>query len=109
LFVCDDFFLGDEGGGGSGVVPPGGGEGLGALVVPREPVNPALDKNQAELAVHVLAVALKVLADGNGALDEEVKVLGNIRAKASGLEDPEDLGASNSADLNSAIFFFFFL
>lgn len=41
-----------------------------------------LDENEAELAVLVLAVALKVLADGDSLLDEEVEVLRDLRSEA---------------------------
>lgn len=41
-----------------------------------------LDENETELAILVLAVALKVLADGDGLLDEEVKVLRDLRGEA---------------------------
>lgn len=40
------------------------------------------DQNQAVLGVAVLAVALKMLADGDGLLDQVVQVLGNFRSKA---------------------------
>lgn len=55
----------DEGGGGGALVPPGGGEDTDGLVVAGQTVDAGLDKNQAELGVLVLAVALEVLADGN--------------------------------------------
>ena len=44
------------------------GNGTRGLVVARETVNTRLDKNETELAVGVLAVALEVLADADGAL-----------------------------------------
>ncbi|MFV1196903.1 hypothetical protein QML22_29850, partial [Klebsiella pneumoniae] len=64
-----------------------------------ETVDTGLDENEAELAVLVLAVGLEVLADGNGLLDEHVEVLWDIGAKAAGLEDSEDLVASDDLDL----------
>jgi hypothetical protein len=94
----------DEGGGGGGLVPPGGGEDTDGLVVTRQTVDTGLDENQAELGVLVLAVALEVLADGDGLadvskirpcgfarpivygcthlLDEHVKVLGDLGGEA---------------------------
>jgi hypothetical protein len=45
-------------------------------------VDTGLDENEAELAVLVLAVALKVLADGDSLLDEEVEILRNLRGEA---------------------------
>ena len=41
-----------------------------------------LDENEAELGVAVLAVGLKVLADGNGLLDQQVEVLWDVGAEA---------------------------
>jgi hypothetical protein len=94
----------DEGGGGGALVPPGRGENTDGLVVAGQTVDAGLDKNQAELGVLVLAVALEVLADGNGLvvvsivrpcgcarpvvcgcthlLDEHVKVLGDLGGEA---------------------------
>ena len=40
------------------------------------------DQNETELAILVLAVALKVLADGDSLLDEEVKILRDLRGEA---------------------------
>ena len=94
----------DEGGGGGGLVPPGRGEDTDGLVVTRQTVDTGLDENQAELGVLVLAVALEVLADGDGLadvskirpcgfarpivygcthlLDKHVKVLGDLGGEA---------------------------
>lgn len=58
--------LSNEGGSSGGLVTPGGGEDTDGLVVTRQTVDTRLDENQAELAVLVLAVTLKVLADGDG-------------------------------------------
>jgi hypothetical protein len=45
-------------------------------------VDTGLDENEAELAVPVLAVDGKVLADGNGLLDKHVEVLRDVGAQA---------------------------
>lgn len=58
--------LGDKGAGSGGLVTPGGGQDTDGLVVPGQTVDTRLNENEAELAVLVLAVALKVLADGDG-------------------------------------------
>lgn len=58
--------LRDEGAGGGALVAPVGGQVADLAVVPREAVDPGLDENEAELGVLVLAVALEVLADGDG-------------------------------------------
>ena len=56
----------DEGGSGGGLVLPGWRQSTDLLVVTGQAVDTGLDQNHAELAVLVLAVALEVLADGNG-------------------------------------------
>lgn len=62
-----------------------------------------LDENQAELGVHVLAVALKVLANRNGLLDQVVEVLGDLRSKTLRLEDTEDLVTSDETHLSDTL------
>ena len=59
-----------QGGGGGRVVLPVGGQLADALVVAGKAVNTRLDENETELGVLVLAHALKMLADGNGLLDQ---------------------------------------
>ena len=46
------------------------------------PVNAGLHKNEAELGVLVLAVALEVLAHGHGLLNQVVQVLRDLRRQA---------------------------
>lgn len=74
--------LSNQGAGSGALVSPGGREDTDGLVVTRETVDTGLDENEAELAVLVLAVALKVLADGDSLLDEEVEVLRDLRSEA---------------------------
>jgi hypothetical protein len=96
--------LRNDGAGGGALVLPGRGHDADGLVVAGQAVDSRLDQNQAELGVLVLAVALKVLADGNGLkgfslsnnfhrlqlslavgtnlLDQHVQVLRNIGGKA---------------------------
>ena len=74
--------LSNKGGGGSGLVTPGGGQDTDGLVVTRQTVDTGLDENETELGVLVLAVALKVLADGNSLLDEVVQILGELGGEA---------------------------
>ena len=61
---------------------PSGGKLLSALVVASETVNTALDQNQTELGVTVLSVALQVLSDGDGLLDQEVHILRQRRSQS---------------------------
>lgn len=71
--------LDDEGGGGGGGVGEGGRDGLDGLVVAGETLQTGLDEDEAELGVHVASVALEVLADRDGLLDEAVQVFGDGR------------------------------
>lgn len=56
----------DKGAGGGALVSPGWWQGTNGLVVAGETVDAGLDQNESELAVLVLAVALKMLANGDG-------------------------------------------
>jgi len=67
------------------------------------PVDSALDKDESEFAVLVLLVALQVLADRHGLLDQHVQILGNLGGEASLLEDAKDLVASHRLDLCDAV------
>lgn len=58
--------LSDQGAGSGALVLKGGREDTDGLVVAGQAVDPRLDQNETEFAVFVLAVALEVLADGNG-------------------------------------------
>ena len=97
------FYLRDKSRSGARLILPGGREGVTHLVVASKSVDSALDKDETELAVLVLAVLLKVLADGHSLLDEVVEVLGDGGSKTVDLEDAEDLGASDILDLADAV------
>jgi len=86
-----------------GVVSPGRGERLNVAVVAGESVDSALNANEAELGVSVLAELFKMLADGNGLLDEHVQVLGDLGGETVLLEDSEDLGAGDTLDLGDTV------
>merc|ERR1719491_2063756 len=91
-----------EGGSGRGHVLESRWKSLHALVVAGEAVDAALHEDEAELGVLVLAVPVEVLADGDGLLDEVVKVLGQLRRQAARLENAEDLVTSDCSDLRHA-------
>jgi len=74
--------LGDEGRGSGGLVLEGRRELLLLDVVAGKTVDTRLDKNHAELGVTVTTVALEVLADRDGLLDEVVEVLGDLGGEA---------------------------
>jgi hypothetical protein len=95
--------LGDHGRGSGGLVLPVRRELAGGTVVTSETVDTALDKNETELGVLVLAVALEMLADLDGLLDEHVEILGNLGGKTVGLEDANDLLAGDGLDLGDAV------
>lgn len=50
-----------------------------------------------------MAVALEVLANLDGLLDEVVQVLGDLRGEAGSLEDAQDLVAGDRLDLGDAV------
>jgi len=93
------FSLRDKGGGCGAVVPPGGREGLARLVVASKAVDTSLDENQTELGVLILAVLLKVLADGDSLLDEVVQILRDAGGKAVETKDAKNLRASDCLHL----------
>ena len=61
---------------------PSGRKLLSTLVVASQTVNTALDHNQTELGIAVLAVTLKMLTNGNSLLDQEIHILGERRSKS---------------------------
>jgi hypothetical protein len=63
------------------VLFPDSGKLTSLLVVTRETVDAGLDQDETVLGVLVLAVTLKMLADRDGLLDEEVQVLRDGRSK----------------------------
>ena len=91
--------LGDQGRGGGGLVLEGGGDDLSGLVVSGESVDSRLDENESELGVLVLSELVQVGSDGNGLLDQAVKVLGQLRGHTGRLEDSEDLVSGHESDL----------
>lgn len=95
--------LSDDGAGGGGLVLPGRRQDTDGLVVAGKTVDTRLNENETELGVLVLAVALKVLADGNSLLDQHVQILRELRSETVGLEDTEDLVTSNEADLGNSV------
>ncbi|KAL3797184.1 hypothetical protein ACHAW5_006046 [Stephanodiscus triporus] len=105
MFIVESYVLSlsHHGGRGGALVLPVGGELAGGAVVPREAVDAALDEDEAELRVLVLAVALQVLANLHGLLDEHVQVLGDLGGEAVRLEDANDLLPGDAVDLGDAV------
>jgi hypothetical protein len=87
--VDNSHCLGDEGGGGGSLVAPGGGQDTDSLVVTGQTVDTGLNQNEAELGVLILAVALKVLADG-----DSLVITNWLAFTAHGLETPGGLVSS---------------
>jgi len=95
--------LRDESRGSGSSVFPSGREGLDGLVVTSESVNARLNINESVLGAEVLAIALKVLADIDSLLDEVVHVLRDLGGETVSLENAEDLGASDIANLANTV------
>jgi len=62
-------------------------------------VDTGLDENKTEFGVLVLSVALEMLADGDGLLDQHVQVFWDAGSKTVRPEDAENLVSSNDLDL----------
>ena len=62
-----------------------------------------LDQNEPELGITILAVTLKMLADRNGLLDQEVQIFGQLRSESFLLEDTQHFVASDETDLGDAV------
>jgi len=103
LLTISLMHLGNHGGGSSTLVPPVGRQLSGGTVVPGKTVDTALDKNQTELGVLILAIALQVLTDLNSLLDEHVQILGNLGGKSVCLEDAHDLLSGDAVNLSDAV------
>jgi hypothetical protein len=73
----------DNGAGSGGLVLPGRGEDTDGLVVTGQTVDTGLDENEAELGVLVLAVALKMLADGDSLMTNLVSISKKKKKKKS--------------------------
>ena len=73
--------LSNHSGGRGRVVLPDGGQLTSLLVVTSKAVDTGFDENQTVLGVLVLAIAFKMLANGDGLLDEVVQVFGNFGSK----------------------------
>ena len=62
-----------------------------------------LNQNESELGVLVLFVALQVLSDRDGLLDQHVQIFGKGRGEAGLLQDSENLGAGDRLHLGNAV------
>ena len=62
----------------------------------------ALNKNESELGVLVLAELLEMLPNRDSFLDQVVQVLGHLGSQTVLLQDSEDFAASDALDLGDA-------
>ena len=93
----------DESGSGGAVVLPGWGHDLVGLVVSSESVDSGLDENESEFTVFVLSVLFQMLSDGDGFLDQEVKIFWDLWGHTLSLEDSEDLVSGDVFGLGNSI------
>jgi hypothetical protein len=100
---CTIVCLGNHGTGSGGFVLPVGRKLTGGSVVTGKTVNSGFNQNETEFRVLVLAILLQMLTDLDGLLDKHVKILGDFRGKSVGLEDADNLLASNGLDLGDTI------
>ena len=73
------------------------------LVIPREPVDPALDEDEPVLAVDIVVGPLEVLPHVHRLLDEEVELLWEGRSETVRPEDALDLVAGDRLNLADAV------
>jgi len=66
-------------------------------------VDPGFDENEAEFRVLVFAIALKMLADGDGLLDQHVQVLWNLWCKAVRSEYAQNLITGDDLGLGDSV------
>ena len=95
--------LSSEGGRRLRRVLPVRGEDPPPLVVPREPVDPALDEDEPVLAVDIVVRPLEVLPHVHRLLDEEVELFWEGWGETVRPEDALDLVASDGLDLADAV------
>lgn len=62
-----------------------------------------LDQDQTILAILVLTIALQVLTNGDGLLDQVVEILGNLGSQTMGTEDTNNLVTSDRLDLTNTM------
>jgi len=66
-------------------------------------VDTTFNKNQAELGVLILTVALQVLTNLNSLLDKHIQILGDFRRKTICLENTHNLLSGDRADLGDSV------
>jgi len=92
----------EESRGGLSLVLPAGRKGLDTTVVASQSVDLRFVQDQTKLRVLVLGVLLQVLTDGDGLLDQMMQVFRDRRRQLLGLQDTEDLGSGDVADLRDS-------
>jgi len=75
----------------------------GGPVVPCKAMDTALNQNETELGILILAVPLQMLPDLDSLLDKHVQILWDFRCETVGLEDTDNLLSSNRLDLCNTI------
>jgi len=93
----------NEGAGGGTLVSPGWWKSTDGLVIAGETVDTGLDENETEFGVLVLAVALEMLADGDGLFDEHVKIFWDLWCETVRPQDAENLVSSDNLDLGNTM------
>lgn len=95
--------LSHESRGGRRFVAPIGCEHTLGLVVTSQTMDTALDQNQTELGILVLAISLEVLANSDGLLDQVVQIFGQGWGKSLLLQDAKNLVAGHPTDLGDTV------
>jgi len=88
---------------GRALVFPVGLQNTNGLVVSAETVNSGFDQDESEFGVFVLAVALEVLSDSYGLLDQHVEIFWDFWCKTVRLQDSQNLVTSNDLNLRDTM------
>lgn len=73
------------------------------LVVSSKSVDSGLDKNESELGVLVLSIAVQMSSDINSTLDQVIEIFRDLRSQSRLLEDSQDLLSRNGLDLRVSL------
>jgi len=68
-----------------------------------ESVDSGFDQNKSVFSIDILSVSFQMLSDGDGLLDQVVKIFGELGSATVLLEDSEDLSAGQESDLRDTV------
>lgn len=66
-------------------------------------MNTTFNQDKSELGILILTITVQMLAHGYGLLDKHVKIFRNLRRKALGFEDAQDLASGHCVHLSDTL------